>query len=69
MLTLAAHQHSLADINSLPWWAQFTIGLGLVAVAVLAGWVGEKQDSCLPAVVAFITAVAGLGVLWNVLLG
>lgn len=38
MLTLAAARaHSLADISSLPWWAQFAIGLGLVCVAGVAG--------------------------------
>jgi hypothetical protein len=70
MLTLAAtHAHSLADIGSLPWWAQFAIGLGLVCVAGAAGWLYGKYESCLAAAVAFITGMAGLTVLWNALFG
>lgn len=69
MLTLATAHHSLADIGSLPWWAQFAIGLGLVCVAGVAGWLAESSDSCLAGAVSFITAVAGLTVLWNALFG
>lgn len=70
MLTLAAARtHSLADINSMPWWAQFAIGLGLVCVALGAGWLAGEGDSCLVAVVAAIAGFAGLTVLWNALFG
>lgn len=70
MLTLAATQsHSLADIGSMPWWAQFGIGLGLVCVAGVATWLSAEYDSCLAAIVALIVGMAGLTVLWNALMG
>lgn len=70
MLTLAAtHAHTLADISTLPWWAQFAIGLGLLVLAAFLGWWGAKREACFPAVGSVVIGVAGLITIWRSLFG
>jgi hypothetical protein len=68
MLTLAA-THSLADINTLPWWAQLTIGVGLLALAAGLGWWASKREACFPALGSIAVGIAGLITIWRALFG
>ena len=66
MIVLAAQSHSLSDVGSLPWWAQFAIGLGLVTISTFGWWVRDKiRDSAIVVAAAFLTGIAGLTVLWS----
>lgn len=68
MITIAS-AHSLADISVLPWWAQLCIGLGLVFLAMVFGWLADRADSCLPVVAAGLLGFAGIAVTCNALFG
>lgn len=69
MLTLAARAHSLADISSLPWWAQLAIGLGLLALATFLVWWAVEREACFPALGSGAVGLAGLITIWRALFG
>jgi hypothetical protein len=63
----ASSTHTLSDISHLPWWAQFAIGPGLVALAAGLRVVDKKLDNGFVDAASFFAGIAGLIVLCNVL--
>lgn len=70
MLTLASSttaSHPLAAIDTLPWWAQLLIGIGMLFAATAMGWASEKYDARVLGAGAVLIGLAGLGVVYGAL--
>jgi hypothetical protein len=67
VIRIAAHNVSLDDVHNLPWWAQLSISVGLMAFAALLNWADDKTDSGFLGIASFICGGAGLILLFQAL--